>query len=323
MPLQPTPGDLHVNRPLTNISIAYMQDPKHFVADRVFPNVPVKKQSDRYIEYDRSYFFRTEMRERAPGTESAGTGFAVDNTPNYYCPVKAEHIDIADQQRQNADAPINLDRDVTEILSLHAMLRREKDWVSQFFGTGKWTGSSTGTDITPSTLWSASGSTPLVDIGREGKAVKSKTGYKPNKFIMGEDVWEVLKNHSAIIDRIKYTQKGQMTLDLLAGLLEVDECMVAGGVENTGAEGGTAAYSFIADPQDALLLYAEPRPSIFKPSAGYTFSWTGMAGAGAQGQRMKRFRQERLESDRLEIQMAWAPKLIASVLGAYFDEVVS
>jgi hypothetical protein len=30
----PTAGDVHVNRPLTNISIAYMQDAAGFVADR-------------------------------------------------------------------------------------------------------------------------------------------------------------------------------------------------------------------------------------------------------------------------------------------------
>ena len=51
MPLQPTRSDLHVNRPLTNMSIAYRQDATDLVADRVFPAVPVKKQSDRYIVY--------------------------------------------------------------------------------------------------------------------------------------------------------------------------------------------------------------------------------------------------------------------------------
>ena len=58
----PTSGDVHVNRPLTNISIAYMQDPKGFVADQIFPNIPVLKQSDRYWRYDRGDFNRNQMR---------------------------------------------------------------------------------------------------------------------------------------------------------------------------------------------------------------------------------------------------------------------
>ena len=95
MPL-PTAGDLHVNRPLTEILVAYMQDPGAFVADRVFPNVPVEKQGDLFTIYDRSYFYRTEMQLRADGAESAGVGFGVSND-SYFCPVKAAHKDVCDR----------------------------------------------------------------------------------------------------------------------------------------------------------------------------------------------------------------------------------
>ena len=69
--MNPTPGDVHVNVPLTNISIAYLQNASNFIASRVFPNIPVQKQSDRYYTYDRGEFNRDEMKERAAGTESA------------------------------------------------------------------------------------------------------------------------------------------------------------------------------------------------------------------------------------------------------------
>ena len=45
----PSRGDVHVNRPLTNISIAFLQTQEAFVADRVFPNIPVTKQSDDVV----------------------------------------------------------------------------------------------------------------------------------------------------------------------------------------------------------------------------------------------------------------------------------
>ncbi len=44
----PTQTDVHVNQPLTNISVAFMQSDAGFVARKVFPVVPVAKQSDRY-----------------------------------------------------------------------------------------------------------------------------------------------------------------------------------------------------------------------------------------------------------------------------------
>lgn len=89
--MNPTAGDVHVNAPLTNISIAYMQKAEMFIADKVFPMVPVQKQSDRYFVYPKGAWFRSEAKERAPGTESAGSGFEIDNTPTYYCKVTAIH----------------------------------------------------------------------------------------------------------------------------------------------------------------------------------------------------------------------------------------
>ncbi|MES0340719.1 MAG: hypothetical protein ABUK08_00225, partial [Candidatus Humimicrobiaceae bacterium] len=89
----PTAGDVHVNTPLTMISIAYLQNAMHFVADQVFPNIPVTKQSDRYYTYDRGEFNRDEMEKRAPGTESAGGSYTLDNTPTYYADVYAFHKD--------------------------------------------------------------------------------------------------------------------------------------------------------------------------------------------------------------------------------------
>ena len=73
---QPTASSVHVNAPLTSISIAFLQDQSGFVARKVFPAVPVNKQSDRYYIYDRGDFNRDEMKERAPATESAGSAAA-------------------------------------------------------------------------------------------------------------------------------------------------------------------------------------------------------------------------------------------------------
>ena len=35
----PSRGDVHVNRPLTNMSVAFMQSAENFVASRVFANI--------------------------------------------------------------------------------------------------------------------------------------------------------------------------------------------------------------------------------------------------------------------------------------------
>ena len=39
----------HIDRALTNMSIAYAQGANAFIADKVFPIVPVQKRSDVYF----------------------------------------------------------------------------------------------------------------------------------------------------------------------------------------------------------------------------------------------------------------------------------
>ena len=122
--MNPTPGDVHVNQPLTNISIAFLQNANNFVATRVFPNIPVSKQSDRYYVYDRGEFNRDEMKERAPATESAGGGYSLDNTPTYFATQYSFHRDIPDQVRANADSVLNPDREATAYVTHKALIRR-------------------------------------------------------------------------------------------------------------------------------------------------------------------------------------------------------
>jgi hypothetical protein len=135
MPFQPTPSSLHVNALLTNVSVAYLQKPTAFAAPRAFLNVPVQKQSDRYIKYPKDAFNRDEMKLRGPSSESAGSGYEIDNTPSYSCDTYALHKDIPDQLRANADAPISLDRETTEFLTLKALIQQEKSFAAQFMTT--------------------------------------------------------------------------------------------------------------------------------------------------------------------------------------------
>lgn len=335
----PTASAVHVNRPLTNISIAYMQSAAGFVADRVFPNLPVQKQSDQYFKYDRSDWYRNNYEKRAPGTESAGSGWKV-TTDTYYADVWALHYDIADQIRENQDAPLDLDRDATEYLAQQAMIAREVTWAANNFTTGVWTGiDGTATDVTgvassPSSnqvlQWNDETSTPIKDVRTYSTTIHKLTGYRPNKMVVGREVWDQLSEHPDLIDRIKFNDGNDVPQTVsrraAAALFEVDDLMVMDGIQVTSAENPafeTSMTSAFIGGKGALLCYAAPRPSILQPSAGYTFSWIGMAGAGVQGQRIKRFRMEHLESDRVEGQMAYQQKAVCTDCGVFFTSIVA
>lgn len=326
----PLPSDVHLNAMMTAVSIAYIQSSDAFIAGRIFPRVPVQKQSDRYYTYPKGDFFRAEMQIRAPGTESEGSSYRLDNSPSYYCDEWSLHKDIPDQVRANADAAINPDREATIYLTQQGLLRREKQFVAKYFQPSVW-----GTDIAgvasapgagQALRWDDAASTPIEDIRRAKTAVLQATGFEPNKLTLGRPVYDKLADHPDIIDRLKYGQTGpnpaQVSKQKLAALFEVDEVVVANAVENTAARGLTDSMSFIAG-KHALLSYAPSNPGLMTPSAGYVFTWTGMYGAQAEGTRITNFRMPQLKSERFEIDMSFDMKVVASDLGYFFNGIVA
>lgn len=318
---QPTASDVHVNFALNDVSVAWLQEESNFVADRAFRSVPVQHQSNAYYVYDRQAWFQAKARKRAPSTESAGSGYELSQQ-TYFADVYAIHKDVDDQIRANADAAINVDAEATEFVTRDLALKREVIFGADFFTTGVWTGSTTGGDITPSTLWDAVGSTPIADLRAQLVAAKRRTSFRPNVMLMGEEVWAVLQDHPDFLDRIKYTQTAIVSEDLLAAVLGIDEVLVAGGVQDTAIEGAAESMAYVFG-KNVLLLYRPPRPGLLTPAAGYTFAWTGLFGASAQGGRILRFRMDPLASDRIEGQMALDQKLVASEMGVFFSGVIS
>ena len=334
---EPTLQAVHVNRPLTNISQAYMQDASDYIADKIFPIVPVQKQSDRYFIYLKGDWFRDEAQVRAPGTESAGGGYNLDNTPTYYAPVYAFHKDVDPQIRANSDVPLDADRDATLFITHRLLLKREILVQNTVLATSTWTGSTTGGDITPNPQWNLANSTPLEDIEAQIWSIKQQTAKFPNRFVLGPRVWEVLKNHDEVVQRIKYTQRGVVTTDLLASLIAPPgvtnfQVLVASAIQNLAAQTvpetqTTQALNmqFIAPTKSALLLYAEPDPGIMVPSAGYIFTWVGLLGAGAFGSRISQIPAPLLGigTTRTEGELAFGVKIVGSDLGMYFLNAVS
>lgn len=328
----PTRGDVHVNRPLTNMSLAFIQSQSGFVADKAFPNVPVAKQSDSYFTYERGDFNRDEAQIRAPGTESAGGGYTI-STDTYGCKVFAFHKNIDDQIRANTDVPLSPDLEATEYVTHKLLIKREKDWMAEYFAGGVWSYDSDGnaTGPTGSTnevyQWDDyTNSDPISDVRTAATSVQESTGFRPNTLVLGRPVLDKLLDHPDIIDRVKYGQSSGdvalANLNVLSQLFDVEKVLVASAIENTAAEGQTATHSFIGGKK-ALLVYTPKNPGIMTPAAGYTFSWTGFLGATSSGNRIKRFRLEHIESDRVEGQMAYDLKLVSADLGAFWDTIVA
>lgn len=314
---QPTPSDVHSDAILTSISVAYEQSNDAFVASKVFPVIPVDKQSDKYFVYDKADWFRDEAAKRAPGTESVGSGYNLSQD-SYNADVWAFHKDVSDQERANTDEPLDADADAARFVANRLLMRRERQWASDYFTTGVWA-----TDDTSATNWDTyASSTPLEDVEEAKTVILSTTGFEANTLVLGYNVFTALKHHPDIREIIKYTSSEVVTAQLLARLFEIDRVLVARAIVNSAAEGATPAYSFVHG-KSALLCHVATSPGRRVPSAGYHFGWRGVSDGLGETIGTTSFRMPELRVDRIESQMAWDNKVVAPDLGFFFSGIVS
>lgn len=318
--MQPTPSGVHVDYALSNISLAYMQSLDGFVSDKVFPNISVDHQTNKYFTYTKNDWFRDEAKKRAPLAESAGSGYNL-STDSYTCDVFAIHHDIPDQVVANADAAVNPEAEAAKFVAQRMAIRMERQWASDYFTTSVWGTDKVGT--TDFVKWDvAATSNPLVDLKAGRRQILATTGLKPNTFVAGWDVHEALKLHPDIIDRIKYVSDESITAQIIARYFEVDNYYVASAVYATNVEGETAAYDF-ALGKNALLCYVAPSPGLMTASAGYRFVWTGVSDGYGLTAGTVRIPLPKQRAVRVESQMAWDNKVVATDLGYFFSAAVS
>lgn len=314
---QPTTAQIHLDAALTNISVAYSQKADSFIASKVFPDVNVSKQSDKYFTYPKAAFQKDSMRKRAGGEESAGSGYQV-STDSYYCDVWALHKDISVFDRANTDSPLDADKDAVEFLTQQALIRKEVQWATDFFTTGVWA-----TDNTTATDWdNYTSSHPLLDVDLAKETIRASTGQKANTLVLGLQVFNKLKNHPDIVDRIKYTSSRVVGEEILASLFGIERVLVAEAIVDLVAEGKTGAPGFIHG-KNALLCHVAPSPGLRTPSAGYTINWTGLApGFASQGVALDKFYLPAVKSDRIEIHCAFDQKVVGADLGYFWSSIV-
>lgn len=310
-------GTLHIDQYLTTFSESYQQDASNFVAAAASSLIPVAMESNKYVIYPRGYFWRDEAQIRPLGGRPVQVAYKTDSGQYLAEEWALEHT-IDDRQRNNTDAPIRLDENATKLLTGKQMIRADRIWCQNFFTAGAWDMEASGlTDFTP---FNDHSSTPLSVIDDYRENIAAATGMMPNTLVLGSAVKKALRNNPDILDRIKYTQRGSVTNEILAALFEVDKVIVARSVYNSAAEGADDNINFIADPNAMLLAYIDPNPGLDSPTAIANFGWTGLIpGANDFGGVIERGRDDRAHSDYFQSRQAFDLKQVSQDLAVFFQ----
>lgn len=312
----PNPADVHVDSALTDFSVAYMLQPSQAIARRVFPVVPVAKQSDKYLVWSAADVLRTDAAKRAPGTAAAERNWNLSDT-SYYCDVIALAHNISAQTKANDDLG-DIEESIVKLLIQDMLIREERDFSSVAFANN-W-----GTYASPSTAWSAAAAYPINDIATAIRTVLLATGKRPNVFALGADTWfKGLMIHEDLVDRLPDDSARIVTPEFVGNLLGFDDVPISTLVYNSAVEGLSASNAFAATGTSALVVYREANPGHMAATGGVTFVWSGLLGA-AQGVQVKRYDVAKDDAyPRIEVEAAYDHKIVASDLGYLFYTCVS
>ncbi len=313
---QPTITDIQAVDPvLTNLMTSYTQADDRFVADRVFPNVTVDKDSGTYYILTKKFRFLDKMEVRAPGDPFAQSGYGVE-TDTYKTVQWALEEAIADENRANNQMPMELESISTENLAQANLIRKERAFAADFIKTGVW-GT---TDDDTATDWDdfASGD-PVSDIKTAIRTISASTGKKANTLLIGDIVNDALTNHPDIIDRIKYVTAAtaQNIAAAMAAVFGLDNYWVADSSYNTANEGQAFSAAAIID-DDALVCVVNPSAGVSGATAGKSFVWPPGGGTGS----MFRVRVDERHTDLVQIKSQWDQKVTAADMGYLFLNIV-
>lgn len=262
-----TPSAVHVDALMSNFSVMYAND--EYIGDRLMPVVPVEKRSDLYTKYpkrerfaypDDELSFRAEANEVDASRENDNYSVRDYGLGNY--------LDL--ETMGNQDAPLDEMLDLNAAVNDGIAFKKEVRIATIVQASGNYGGNTAGAAIKWDTA--STGGSIVSDIVAADSALWS--GFTPTKKIgvTTLDNWNsLIFNNPSLTDKIKYTQKGILTTDLVASMFGLDDILIGRARQDTANIGQTASYGRIWSSDFFAILRVAIRPTRRSLHFGSTF----------------------------------------------------
>jgi len=246
---------------LTNVALGYTN--AEFIADALFPILPNQKRGGKIVKFGKEAF-KLYTTLRAMRAKSKRIDW--DNIPMITLALEDHTLEgpIDDEELTEQSNPIDLQIRTLNTVTEAIQLEREKTAADLAQDLANYPAGNKVT-LAGAAQWNDAASTPISDINTGREAVRSKIGRYPNTLMIGPIVFNRLGEHASIIDKIKYTQRGIVTADLLAALFSVDRVVVGKAVWSDQAGVFTDIWG-----KHAILAWVPPGVGKEIPSFGYT-----------------------------------------------------
>lgn len=305
---QPNVESLIVAGPLQGVSIAYRN--RSYIGDRVFPIIDNVSREAKIARYLKGAWFRDEADIRGPGSRAKRGGYPVDYldiSTKEYAFAKEVTDEDRDAVTESGAPPLSPDQDAIEFATDKVDLKKERRIASTVL-TGTWSGVAAGEDAAG--LWAPNDATNtlIADISTRIETIRSSTGLRPNVLVLDFGTYNKIKQLDALLDRIKYTQRGVLTAEMIAAIFDLEEVLLGEAIYSTAKEtkAGTEftavnVWEKNAGKGSAFLFYRPSRPGLKTPSAGYQARTKYGAKAGGAARRVTTWRENAEHQDVYEV----------------------
>lgn len=266
------PQLVHLDKMLSRISVGYTNNA--MVGDRLFQTVRVSNQSDKYYVFGRRENFQTHDSRRTPGSSANELPPMTLSRESYFCQEDALVSVVPVEERENADPPLNPYQDETNRLSEAILLAREDQIQAMVRDADNYPASHVVT-LSGTDQWNDyDNSDPKGDVKAARQQIHNGGLLKePNIMVAGYDVGIALEDHPEFIERIKYSQPGVTTEQIISQVLGVGSLVFAGVARDTSSPAASEASLSLLWGKDAILAYVAPSPGRRVPAFGYEFVW--------------------------------------------------
>jgi hypothetical protein len=291
----------HVDQVLSQISVGYPNN--GLVGEALFPSVGVGKQSDKYNVFGREDWL-PEDDIRAPGGEANEIGGKALSRDTYYAQEHALQCAVPDEERENVDPPLQPFQEATELVTAKVMLGRELAMKNLVTTAANYASGLTVT-LSGTTQWSDYVNSDPIGVIKTGiRAIHAQIFLPPTTAVIPYQVMSTLEDHPDLIERIKYSERGVLTPEIVGAILGLPGRVIVPGVGYLTSASAAVGYLW---GKDVLLAYVPQSAGRKIPAFAYEFTWN----IGGSSQVVDRWREEKRVSDLVRIRRRYDLKLVA------------
>ena len=254
--------DLRINAYLSEVARGYGNN--SFIAENLFPIIDSEKEKIDIFQFNKEAFqlYDTERAIRANSNVISPKGFSKHTA------TLAEH-DLAypiDSREEDEAEKVKLQLHATNVVTEGLKLKLEKQ-CADLAQDPKNYATENKIALSGTSQFTNDASDPLKVVNAGKDAVCGKIGKDPNTLVMGQEVWQALKQNTSLKNLIASSSNKIITLDLLKEFFEIENIVVGRSIYADANNNFARVWG-----NNIILAYVPKLTSRteYDPSFGYT-----------------------------------------------------